>query len=101
MFVCFVRDAAKRAYPSQVSPQLTYFSRHGGSVCLARTGPPETLVGASLFVSELRLRERLLLQARLLAASEARELRILLLYNLLVFGVWPRIVLHAGQVLLV
>ena len=45
--------------------------------------------------------QRLLLQARLLAASEARELRILLLYNLLVFGVWPRIVLHAGQVLLV
>ena len=44
-----------RAYPSQVSPQLTYFSRHGGSVGLARTGPPETLVGASLFVSELRL----------------------------------------------
>ena len=36
-----------------------------------------------------------------LAASEARELRILLLYNLLVFGVWPRIVLHTGQVLLV
>ena len=63
VFECFVRDAAMRAYPSQVSSLLTYFTRHGGpAVCLvARTAL--SLVGGSLFASELRLLELLLVPA--------------------------------------
>ena len=42
VFVCFVRDAAMRAYPSQVSSLLTYFTRHGGPsvVCLSGADRP-------------------------------------------------------------
>ena len=84
VFVCFVRDAAMRAYPSQVSSLLTYFTRHGGPAVCLLARPDLSLVGDSLFASELRLLLHCF-SSRPLVSGRGPGC----VYNLLVFGVWP------------
>ena len=87
MFVCFARDAAMRAYPSQVSSLLTYFTRHGGGlVCLVARTAGLTLVGASLFASELQLLELLRATRPLLSTLRFNFSRELLCFSALLFS---------------
>ena len=88
VFVCFVRDAAMRAYPSQVSSLLTYFTRHGGpSVCLL--GADRPLFSRRLPVLRRSSGYELTASRPARSFSGRTDEALSCVYNLLVFGVWP------------
>ena len=95
VFVCFVRDAAMRAYPSQVSSLLTYFTRHGGpSVCLL--GADRPLFSRRLPV--LRRSSGYELTASRPARSFSGRTRPSPAFTTYWSSACGRIVLHTGQV---